>query len=322
MKYIFIINPKAGPKDSENAIREAVRLAAESLYKRTGKVYEYDFYTTTAPKNATTYVRAYLETHSDDVCFVACGGDGTLSEVAGGVIGYDNAYLTVYPCGSGNDYVKYYGGKEYFLDVTGIFEGSVRDVDVMKVGDRYSINICNFGFDTSVVRTMQNVKRIPIIGGGNSYYTGIAKAIFTAMKNKCKVYADDVLLNPDGIFLLCTLGNGSYVGGSFNCSPKSDNTDGFMEVCLVSPVSLPKFLKVLPYYQDGTHLDKAEFQSFIKYVQAKTVRLEAPDDFMISVDGELINAPHITIENLEHALHFIVPRDSMITPAKMPAMVK
>lgn len=322
MKYIFIINPKAGPKNAESTIRERVRLAAERSSKRTGEVYEYDFYTTTAPKNATTYVRAYLETHSDDVCFVACGGDGTLNEVVEGVIGYDNAYLTVYPCGSGNDYVKYYGGKEPFLDVTGLFEGSVRDVDVMKVGNRYSINICNFGFDTSVVEAMQKVKRLPIIGGSNSYYTGIAKSIFAAMKNKCRVYADGILLNHDGTFLLCTLANGSYVGGSFNCSPKSDNTDGLIEVCLVSPVNLLKFMKVLPYYQNGTHLDTPEFQSFIKYVRAKSVRLEAPEDFMVSVDGELINAPHITIENLEHALHFIVPRDSMITPAKLPAMVK
>ena len=155
MKYIFIMNPKAGPKNSEDAIRDKVAHAASISAKRTGASYEYGFYTTSAPKDATEYVRAYLDEHSEEVCFVACGGDGTLSEVAEGMIGYDNAYLTVYPCGSGNDYVKYYGGKEPFLDITGIFEGSVRDVDVMKIGDKYSINICNFGFDTSVVETMQ-----------------------------------------------------------------------------------------------------------------------------------------------------------------------
>ncbi len=322
MKYIFIINPKAGAKNSEQTIREAVAAAAIKSSERTGINYDYDFYITASPQNATSFVEAYLETTSEDVCFVACGGDGTLAEVVSGAIGHDNAYVTVYPCGSGNDYVKYYGGAKPFLDITGIFEGSVRDVDVMKAGDRYSINICNFGFDTAVVKTMEKVRRVPVLGKKNSYYTGIATAIFTAMKNKCKVYADGELLNPNGIFLLCTLGNGSYVGGGFNCSPKSDNTDGLMEVCLVAPVSLPRFLKVLPHYQNGTHLDTHDFDDIVTYRRAKTVKIEAPDGFFVLVDGELMDLSDATIENLKEALHFIVPRDSIISPAKHPALVK
>lgn len=321
MKYVFIINPKAGAKNSEQLIKDRVSEAAAISEKRTGHSYEYEFYTTSSPQNATLYVKSYLETDKDDVCFIACGGDGTLAEVVSGAVGYDNAYICVYPCGSGNDYVKYYGGSKPFLDITGIFEGSVRSVDLMKVGDRYSINICNFGFDTAVIKTMEKVRRVPILGGNNSYYTGIATAIFTAMKNKCKIYADGELLNPDGLFLLCTLGNGSYVGGGFNCSPKSDNTDGLMDVCLVSPVGLPRFLKVLPHYQNGTHLDTHDFDDIVTYRRAKNVRIEAPEGFCVSLDGELVDFPNGTVENLPGAVRFIVPRDSIITPAKLPALV-
>ena len=322
MKYVFIINPKAGPKNSENHIRSEVERAAIISGKRTGLTYEYEFYTTKAPLDATVFVREYLSVHSEDVCFIACGGDGTLFEVTQALIGHDNAYLTVYPCGSGNDYVKYYGGKNYFLDLTGIFEGSVRDVDVMRFGDHYSINILNFGFDTSVVETMQKVRRTPIIGGSNSYYTGIVTALMKAMKNKCKVYADGELLNPDGLLLLCTLGNGAYVGGSFNCSPKSDNDDGLMEVCLVKPINIFRFLKLLPHYQNGTHIDSREFDDIMMYRRARTVKIEAHEGFNLCFDGELIKASEATVENLKQALHFIVPRDSMITPAKIPALVK
>lgn len=321
MKYIFIINPHAGPCDQTEDIKNKVKVAADTLADK-GVICEYDFYSTSGKLDATEYVKGYLENKDEDVCFVACGGDGTVGEVAAGCIGHDNAYMSVYPCGSGNDYVKYYGGKKPFLDITGIFEGSFRDVDVMRVGDRYSINVCNFGFDTSVVETMEKVKRKPIIGGNNSYYTGIISSLFTALKNKCKVYADGELLNPDGNMLLCSLANGSYYGGSFNCAPKSDNTDGLMEVCLVSPVSVPRFVSLVSYYEKGTHLDNVKFEKILKYRRAKSVRIEAPEGFIVSLDGELAPINEVTIENMQKCIHFIVPRDSMITPAKLPSLVK
>ncbi len=311
----------AGANSSIDKIKEEALNEAKKQASR-GNFFECEFYVTQNTLDATDYVKKYLAAHDEKVCFIACGGDGTIAEVCTGCMGYDNAYMSVYPCGSGNDYVRYFGGKKPFLDISGIFEGSVRDVDVMKVGDRYSINICNFGFDTAVVRTMEKVKRKPIIGGNNSYYTGIVKALFTARKNHCKIYADGELLNPDGKFLLCTLGNGSYVGGGFNCSPKSDNTDGLMEVALFPPLNILRFVKLISYYSDGTFLDNPKFEKILTYRRAREVVLESENGIDISLDGELINLPRATIQNLQKSIHFIVPRDAIIAPAKHPALVK
>lgn len=311
----------AGSKNSVEDIRKKACSACEEL-ARQNRICECEFYTTKGKLDATDFVRNYIENTDEDVCFIACGGDGTVGEVAAGCIGHDNAYMSVYPCGSGNDYVRYYGGKKAFLDVSGIFEGSVRDVDIMKIGNRYSLNICNFGFDTAVVKTMEKVKRVPIVGGNNSYYTGILTALFTAMRNHCKVYADGELLNSDGRLLLCTLSNGSYVGGGFNCAPKSDNTDGLIEVCLAEPISVPKFISLLPYYEAGTHLDNEKFSTFMKYRRAKSVRLVSDRSINVCIDGELIRATDVTVENIHKAIHFVVARDAIIAPAKNPSLVK
>jgi diacylglycerol kinase family enzyme len=58
------------------------------------------------------------------------------------------------------------------------------------------------------------------------------------------------------------------------------------------------------------------------YRRARTVKIEAYDGFNLCFDGELIKAREATVENMKQALHFIIPRDSMITPAKIPALVK
>ena len=82
MKHVFIINPMAGPKD--------VHLLVE---KEVAKLnIDYIFHVTTAPKEATSFVREYIKNNPDEeVRFYACGGDGTIYEVAAGVVGADTS---------------------------------------------------------------------------------------------------------------------------------------------------------------------------------------------------------------------------------------
>ena len=112
----------------------------------------------------------------------------------------------------------------------------------MKVRDRYSLNVCNFGFDAMVAKTMIKAKRKPIIGGPKSSYTyGIIKALFNSRRNHIKVTVDGEPINKEYL-MLCTLSNGRYVGGSFKCGPKSLNDDGLIDVSLITPypsLSLP-----------------------------------------------------------------------------------
>ena len=155
--------------------------------------------------------------------FYACGGDGTLNEVVSGMVGYPLSEVTCLPVGSGNDYVKYYGGKDLFLDLQRLVDGDVTEVDVIRVNDSYAVNVCNFGFDAMVCKTMMEVRRKPIIGGRNAYTTGIVKALIKGRRTTCRIRVDDKEVH-NGDMLLCTMGNGRYVGGAYQCSPLSEMT--------------------------------------------------------------------------------------------------
>ena len=206
----------------------------------------------------------------------------------------------------GNDFVKYYGGAKRFLDIDALINGVETPIDVMRIGDRYSLNVTNFGFDTAVARTMERVRRKKIIGGKHAYTTGILTALMKAMKNDCTVYVDGEQIN-DGKILLCTVANGSHVGGSFKCAPKSDNTDGLLEICLVRPVSRFTFIKLVNVYKEGTHLDDDRFEKIITYRQGKSVRVCAPEGFAYTLDGEIVEQNDFTIENCPALIRFAVP---------------
>ena len=306
MKHYFIVNPAAGKQNSCDRL-------IEEISKYTDR-YDIEIHVTTAPLDATEFVRKTCQENPDaDMRFYACGGDGTLSEVVNGAVGFPNASVSCYPCGSGDDFVKYYGGRQNFLDIEALMNANDDLIDVLAINDSvYSINVVNFGFDTKVCKTMIKVRRKKIIGGKRSYVTGVVTALITAMKNKCSVTADGELLNPKGKILLCTLANGSYVGGSFYCAPKSINNDGLIDIALFRPLSRFTFVKLLPVYTKGGHLDDPRFKKYFEYRRVKSVSISAPEGFSLTVDGEILDGTEFTVSVLPKALRFAVPAGSKL----------
>lgn len=301
MKYIFIINPAAGKINFFQTIEDELKREFQ------GKL-DYELYQTQAPGDATAYIREYCRVHSEPVRFYACGGDGTLNEVVNGAIGFEQASVGCYPCGSGNDFVKYYGGKKQFLNLQAQLDAKEEEIDLIRVGNKYAINAAHFGFDSCVAKTVMNVRRKRLIGGKNAYTTGVVTGLIKAMRNKCRVTVDGTLLNPKGVILLCTVANGQYVGGSFRCAPRSVNRDGLLEVCLVHPVSHLKFMNLIKYYTEGTHLENPKFDKILEYCRGRRIEVEAPEGFVYSFDGELVTQNRFAIEVAPRAIRFAVPK--------------
>ena len=300
MKYIFIVNPHAGEEDNAANIRAQI----EALENKD----DCEIYITKAVGDATEFIGQYLEAHPNDpVRFIACGGDGTVNEVFNGAVGHENVSVSCYPCGSGNDFVKAFGGAEKFLSVEALVNAKDTKIDLLKVGERYSNNVVNFGFDTTVAITI-NKQREKTGHGGKSVYTkGVVTALVKSMNNKCKVRADGEVLNEDGRMLLCTLANGQYVGGSFKCAPRSKPDDVLIDVCLIKPISRLRFVKILGTYTEGKHLDDESMQDIVVYRQAKKVEIVAPEGFAYSLDGEIIYENRFTVEIAPEAVNFACP---------------
>ncbi len=300
MKYVFIVNPHAGEADTAAKIKEAVEILPEKD--------DCEVYVTKAPRDATAYVEAWVAAHpGEKVRFIACGGDGTVNEVFSGAALKENVSVTVYPCGSGNDFVKAFGGAEKFLSIPALIAAKEQPLDLLKVGDRWADNVVNFGFDTTVAITINEERERTGHGNKNAYTKGVVKALLTAMKNDFTVRADGETLNPKGKALLCTVANGQYVGGSFKCAPRAKTDDGLIEVCLIHPISRLRFVKILTPYTNGEHLDRADMKDIVVYRQAKKVEVDAPMGFAYSLDGEIIREPHFTVEIVPGAVTLAVP---------------
>ena len=117
MKHVFVVNPCAGGHDG----------SGELAIKIHDILREAEVYTTVAPRDATRFVRRWLDDHAGEaVRFYACGGDGTLNEVVSGVMAAKSEGRSVevacYPCGSGDDFVRYWQGVD-FTDIAALVDG-------------------------------------------------------------------------------------------------------------------------------------------------------------------------------------------------------
>jgi len=306
MKHLIVVNGNAGGYNP--AFEEKVKKAFDGL--------DYEVYKTTGPKSVIPFLKEYLKKSKDTVRVYACGGDGTIHEVVNGVVGFDNAEVAIYASGTGNDFVKIYGGKEKFQDFKALIDAKASPVDVSELkGDgvkepMYSVNVINFGFD-AIVGAMGNYYKehgLPegVKEGTNPYdYALKHDAMKHGRFNDIEVFADGEKLNEKQM-LLATLAQGQYVGGQFRCAPKSDNTDGLIDVCVLKTMTFLGLGMIIGTYTKGKHLDKPRKK--IVYRQAKEIKFNSPKDFDVCVDGEMIKGNNFTVKVIPGAVKLVIPQ--------------
>ncbi len=300
MKHIFIINPKAGKYDLSKKVTEIVEKVLNEE--------DYLLYITKGRLDAQVFVQKYCEEHQDEEKrFYSCGGDGTLNEVANGVVGYKNTSITCYPIGSGNDFVKYFGTAEDFLNLPSLIHGKEIEIDLMRFNNRYVINIFNIGLDADVGDRMINYKRLPLVSGKGAYILGVIVSFFKKLTKKLKIFVDGEMLY-SGEVTLCAAANSICYGGGFYCAPQASVSDGLMDIVAVKKLSRLKFLRFIKTYKKGEHLDREELKDLIFFRRGKLVEIESEKPINCCLDGEILKDSKIRIEIFPKLLKFIIPK--------------
>lgn len=300
MEHIFIINPKSGKKDNTGDIVNHLKNKYSHL--------RYTVYITQSVGDATRYVKERCENKTEPLKFYACGGDGTVNEVVNGLYGYDDVYFTVYPCGSGNDFVKSFGKENYFLDLDRIIEGKTKRIDVIKVNDRYSINMCNLGFDAGVAYNMMKFKKWPLINGKGAYNLAIVYSLIFKMGHKCKIYIDEKEVF-DGKMLLSALGNGICCGGAYYCLPLASVEDGLIDGVIVKKISRIRFIGLIKKYKTGEYVNIPKYDKVMKYYKFTNFKLITNKEIVYCVDGECSKSKEINVNIIKNAINFVLPYD-------------
>lgn len=295
MQYIFIINGR----DDKSSIRPEIEK------QLAGMDFHYEIYMTAGIGDATRYVNLICDLYPKiEHCFIACGGSGTASEVAAGIVNRENKYMAVMRFGITNDFVKCFPGRD-FNSIRALLKGTMTKIDALKVNESYAINVINIGMDAMVAYFGEIYHAA---GYKDGFKRALARAVFGHRINRVRVEADGRVLSRKYI-MQATLGNGKICGGEYLCAPRAILDDGLMEVCVFKTMPLLTLLRILPKYRNGQHLDDAFSMRHLRYMRAKHVELSSDGLIYLSLDGETIISNHFNIDVLDKAVNLILPAE-------------
>lgn len=214
-------------------------------------------HTTTGPGHATELAAAT----PPGATVVAMGGDGTVHEVALGLLRRGTAHdvtggrtLAMLPLGSGDDFAFSLGLSRD--DLPGALErlvaGERKRVDLGYVNGEPFLNSVGTGFDAEVAHRVRNSPRFLPGLAGYLYSTVATLAILDCPP--VEVWVDGNLVH-SGPALLVGAQNGPRTGGSFLFAPEAVPTDGLLDVVVASRLTRIGTMRLLPLVMRGRHLE-------------------------------------------------------------------
>ena len=296
MKHLFIINPAAGSRDRTK------QYSVEIHELCTARDLDYRIEVSGAPGECKRLARE-AALSGEEYRIYACGGDGTLNEVAAGAAGFPNVAVSVFSGGSGNDFVKVFDEPKAFFSLERLLDAQETTFDLIRCNEDYSLNICSVGLDARIGTDVANYKRIPLLSGFRAYAVSTVVNVIRGISEHYVVEFDGERV--DGEQTMICICNGRYYGGGFYPVPEADPTDGLLDVLLVKKVSRLQVAQVIGKYKNGRY---KELPELVRHIRTKQLRIRCDKPTPINLDGELRVAETVDISLAEEKLRFFYPK--------------
>jgi diacylglycerol kinase (ATP) len=252
---------------------------------------------------------------------IACGGDGTINEVANGILqsGGDTE-LGVFPSGTGGDFRRTINMPQSTRDAArALGTGRTETIDVGRVtfidhagesASRYFLNVSSFGLAASIIERVKgstSLSWLPVdaFRGRASFALSTLQQVAGLDTSAVKIRIDDGEEKSLGTINFC-IANSRYFGGGMKIAPEAKLTDGLLDVVNIGDIRTAKILLNAFTLYRGTHVDLPE----VKCTLARKIEARAADpsnEIHIEVDGELPGKLPALYEVVPRALKIRVP---------------
>jgi diacylglycerol kinase (ATP) len=288
-KILFVINPIAGDIDKNELEYDIQALCDQNNI-------EYSFYKTTGKEDKEA-IKNLIHTLNPEAVY-AVGGDGTVNEVAGLLIGSDIA-LGIIPLGSGNGLSKDLNIPQDTEEALKLINCSTeKRIDTLDINGYPSIHLSDFGFNGLVVNKFcEGDTR------GPGAYAWIAlQEYLTYEPKKYHIVTDAETF--EGEAFMVTIANANSFGSNASINPKGILNDGRFEICLIEP--FPKAAGIGILYK--LYTDSIDDSVFSRRLICKTATIINIDNELMHIDGEPVKLEsEIHVKMLPKSLKVLLP---------------
>lgn len=207
---------------------------------------------------------------------VAVGGDGTINEIASALVG-GKAVLGVVPCGSGNGLSRFlHIPMDIEEAIKNLNNGKVACIDSAQANGKAFFNMAGMGFDA-------HISQVFATGKTRGFITYIKSSFREVVNYKSHIYNIDI----DGrkykreAFML-SFANSSQYGNNAHVSPQASVQDGLIDVCVIKPFPLWRFIEM------GIRMftKTAESSKYVEIIRGKHIIITRDSEGPLHLDGE------------------------------------
>lgn len=274
-KIIYLINPISGTKE-KSSIKDII------IQKTSARNIAFEIQDTSKTANYERLRQRVIDEHITDI--VTCGGDGTISAVAGTLMDLD-VNFGIIPMGSGNGLAltaKIPLSPSKALDI--IFEGRSSKIDGLYINNRFSCMLCGIGFDAQVAYDFAN----ETTRGLQTYMKVSARNFFKARPYRFAIESNSKSFDTEAFFV--SIANSNQFGNNFRIAPQASLRDGLLDIVIVKKMS--KFL--LPFFILGQITGNNALQQLddrfntrnIIYFQTERLIIHNPENAPLHIDGD------------------------------------
>jgi diacylglycerol kinase (ATP) len=238
MSVRFLVNPKAG-RGLSAANFDRLRMMAS----RAGAGF-------VVSRNAADLGEQARRAAADGVeRLLVAGGDGTMHHAIQG-LAQTSCALGVIPVGTGNDLsgtLKI--PPDLDVAVQRGLTGTIRPIDLIRVGETYSVSYLGVGFDSEAAEFANQVK---ILKGPLIYPYSVIHTLATFQPPSMRIVHDEGVF--EGRVMFTTLASLPRFGGGMQIAPQAKIDDGLLDLVIVREISRRALLAVFPKVYSGKHV--------------------------------------------------------------------
>lgn len=241
---------------------------------------------------------------------VAIGGDGTVNEVANGILHSGNASdvsFGVVSTGTGSDFARSMGMPADYVRACSSLTSTKRlvidagIVEYYKSGQkvqRYFVNAAGVGFDAAAVESTEKIPKY--FGGTIPYLAGLLRTLIGYRNKFVVMNIDDRHESTKILSVIVT--NGNYLGGGMHVAPDAVMDDSLLDVVVIGDVGKLDLLKSLPMIYKGTHGNHPK----VSIEKAAEVFIDTSERVLVHADGELLGEGPASFRLRSSALNLVV----------------
>lgn len=239
-----------------------------------------------------------LAREAESQVIVAVGGDGTVNEVARGLVGTGKT-LGIIPCGSGDGLARHLGISHVFSKaLKTLTKGRVCELDAATIDDRLFFSVCGVGFDAVVSENFAKCGK----RGLSSYIREGLKTWRLYVPEKYGITIDDKFIEHEAMFI--TIGNSNQWGNGAKITPLADSSDGILDISVVDGFKAIE----LPWLAGRLMTGSAHKSQRVHTYRGQHITITRPGKGPAHADGDWFDAGEkIEIQVIPHALKVLIP---------------